>query len=110
MAMTSGYGGICAPTPFKAIIARLIERLAIRRSCRAITCTPGLQRYLRQVSGREVHLVTNGVSNDDFALSLKLKISVRKIGSKHERDLVLDRKSTRLNSSHSCASRMQSSA
>jgi hypothetical protein len=75
IAMASGYGGTTKKRPFKAFIARKIERLAIRRSYCAITCTPGLKDHLERVSGREVLLIPNGVSDLDSDLAITLKLT-----------------------------------
>src|SRR5690554_5920017 len=63
IAMSSGYGGIAQVKPVKAFIARIIERLAIKRSLFTITCTPGLRYYLEKISGRDIVLITNGVES-----------------------------------------------
>src|SRR5690554_1687012 len=63
IAISSGYGGITQAKPFKAFVAKLIERLAIKRSLFTITCTPGLRDYLEKVSGRDIVLITNGVGS-----------------------------------------------
>lgn len=73
IAQESGYGGNVKKKPFKAKISRIIERFAIRRSYLAITCTPGLQTYLSAISGREVLLIPNGISDDDLDLINELK-------------------------------------
>ncbi len=72
IAMESGYGGLVDRSPFKARIARVIERLAIRRARVVITCTPGLKQYLEYISGCEVLLITNGVSDEDMSVANKL--------------------------------------
>ncbi|MDP2158953.1 MAG: hypothetical protein Q8K02_00585, partial [Flavobacterium sp.] len=84
IAMGSGYGGNLPPKPFKAKIARLVEKFAIRRSFVSITCTKGLQEYLQNVSGRQVLLVPNGVACDDLDLILNIKHNVTKVNFSDE--------------------------
>ncbi|WP_067865117.1 glycosyltransferase family protein [Neptuniibacter marinus] len=78
IAQETGYGGIVRKKAFKAKISRLIERFAIRRSYLAITCTPGLQKYLSQISNRELVLVPNGINDNDLDLINQLKIKSKK--------------------------------
>lgn len=78
IAMDSGYGGNVPPKPFKAKIARFVEKCAIRRSYLTITCTKGLQEYLEKISGRQVLLVPNGVASDDLDLIFNIKNKIIK--------------------------------
>ncbi len=71
IAMKSGYGGMVKPNNRKALIARFIEYLAIKSSYMTITCTPGLKKYLRQLSNKEIYLVRNGISKCDFEIAQK---------------------------------------
>lgn len=73
IAIASGYGGNVPIKNFRAKIARMIERWAIRRAFVAITCTTGLQDYLQKISGRKVLLIPNGIGDDDFQLIEKVK-------------------------------------
>lgn len=76
IAIASGYGGAHKPRNLKAIVAKLIERLAIRNSKLTITCTPGLVKHLNQVAGREtVKLITNGFSQSDYDLVQQIRSS-----------------------------------
>lgn len=68
IAQASGYGGVVNKQPVKSYISRIIERFAIRRSYLTITCTPGLQVYLSELSGNEVLLIPNGISDEDISL------------------------------------------
>lgn len=73
IAQATGYGGNVRSKPFKALITRQIERFMISRSFLTITCTRGLQEYLEELSGRQVFLIPNGISEEDYLLSIKLK-------------------------------------
>lgn len=73
IAMGSGYGGNLPPKPFKAKIARFVEKYATRRSFVTITCTKGLQEYLQKISGCQVLLVPNGLAGQDFDLISNFK-------------------------------------
>ena len=84
IAQKTGYGGLCKKKPFKSIITRIIERLMIRHSYLTITCTNGLQKYLRELSGKEILLIPNGVSDEDYDLAQKLKKQKQKDKAKKE--------------------------
>lgn len=85
IAQNTGYGGNVKKKPFKAMITRAVERFLIRRAFLTITCTNGLQEYLEKVSGRSIHLIPNGVLDDDFEFAQKLK---NKIKEKNEDELI----------------------
>lgn len=72
IAQATGYGNMVKSKPFKAIITRLIERLIIRRSYLVITCTNGLQSYLKKISGKEILLIPNGILDEDYEFTKKL--------------------------------------
>lgn len=82
IAMESGYGGTSKRKPFKAFIARKIEKIIIRRSFLTITCTNGLRDYLEKISCRSVLLIPNGVLDVNFSLinSIATKSSHLSIG------------------------------
>lgn len=69
VSMKGGYGGLVKPSPKKAIIARFIEFIAIKSCYATITCTPGLQKYFKALSRKEIYLVRNGVSASDFEMA-----------------------------------------
>jgi len=73
IAMESGYGGTVKPKKIKAFISRMIERVAIKKSKLTITCTPGLQKYLKELSSREIILIINGYRKKDYEIVQKLK-------------------------------------
>lgn len=87
IAMKTGYGGNSEPQKIKSFIARIFELIAIRSSGLAITCTPGLQKYLAQLSNKEVLLVTNGFSNADWKEVSALKKEILK-AYRSEKDLI----------------------
>jgi len=72
IAMKSGYGGTSKPNKKKYYFAKFIEKLAIKVSTLTITCTPGLQDYLQNISNKEVLLVPNGYSKEDQNIVNKL--------------------------------------
>lgn len=84
IAMDSGYGGNFPCKPFKAKIARFVEKYAIRRSYLTITCTTGLQEYLQKISGRKVFLIPNGVACDDFDIIFNIKNKIIKKNASEE--------------------------
>lgn len=65
IAMKTGYGGTSNPQPIKSFIAKKIETYVIKRSPLTITCTPGLQKYLTEISPENILLITNGYSQSD---------------------------------------------
>lgn len=73
IAIKSGYGGIVKPNKIKYFISRYIEKMAIKRSCLTITCTPGLQNYLRKLSDNNIVLITNGYSKKNHEIINILK-------------------------------------
>jgi hypothetical protein len=73
IAQESGYGGNVRKKPIKAKVTRVIERLIIRNSYVVITCTNGLQEYLSKVSGQNVILIPNGISDSDYAVAQRVK-------------------------------------
>ncbi len=78
IAMQTGYGGTAKPAPFKAKLARMVERFAIQRAACSITCTPGLQTHLEKVSGKPLLLILNGVSKENFQYIQQTKESITK--------------------------------
>lgn len=66
IAQDSGYGGTTKPKKLKAKLSRLIERFIISRSILTITCTPGLQTYLSELSKLDIVLIPNGISQSDL--------------------------------------------
>lgn len=78
IAQRSGYGEIANSQPLKSAITRIIERIIIRKAYLTITCTNGLQDYLQDLSKKEILLIPNGVSDEDYNTAheiLKNKIS-----------------------------------
>lgn len=78
IAQKSGYGGTTRNNPLKSWITRKIERFLISRSYMTITCTPGLQYYLSELSNKHIFLIPNGVSEQRLALIDSLKKSPKK--------------------------------
>ncbi|MFM5676228.1 hypothetical protein ACET57_04105 [Aeromonas veronii] len=78
IAIKDGYGGLAKPNKIKAFIARCIEKISIRHSYATITCTPGLQRHLNQLSKNKIFLVRNGISRHDYELAKKIIIERNK--------------------------------
>lgn len=66
IAIQDGYGGLVKPNLLKAKIARKIEKFCIDRSVLSITCTPGLKKYLSKISSKEILLIPNGISRENF--------------------------------------------
>ena len=73
ISIASGYGGNAIKRPFKACIARKIERWAIKRALVTITCTNGLKTHLEKVSGKSIILAANGISNEDLEIIQNIK-------------------------------------
>jgi hypothetical protein len=71
IAMSSGYGGSVKPRPYQALIARLIESLALRKSYASVTVTPGLKEYLEGMSSKHIFLIRNGLSNERLLIAAK---------------------------------------
>ncbi|MGG4605776.1 hypothetical protein ACLPHM_13360 [Paenalcaligenes sp. Me131] len=69
IAQATGYGGTTERKPFKAKITKIIEKIIIRRSKIAITCTLGLKLHLENLSKRKITLIPNGILDDDHKLS-----------------------------------------
>ena len=67
-AISGGYGGGIRSRPFRAKLARMVENIALFRSRKVITCTPGLYFYLSKLycskNGNKVELIYNGHSID----------------------------------------------
>lgn len=80
IAIDSGYGGNASKNHFKAKIARMVERWAIRRSFISITCTTGLQAYLQSVAGHGLIFIPNGIGDDDLQIikTIKNNIAIKK--------------------------------
>lgn len=72
IAIKNGYGGLTKSNMFKAYIASIVEKLAIKRSVLTITCTQGLKDYLSNLSKREILMITNGYSKEDYEIVQKL--------------------------------------
>lgn len=70
--INGGYGGLAKPNKLKSYIASIIETFAIKRSVLTITCTQGLKNYFVKLSNREILLITNGYSKDDYVIVEKL--------------------------------------
>lgn len=75
IAIRTGYGGTVPSRKTKALVCQLIENCAIKRSILTITCTTGLQKYLQSISLKEILLITNGVSIEDFNMTRMMKKS-----------------------------------
>lgn len=73
IAIRSGYGNLIKPKPFKAWVARLIEKIAIRNVALCVTCTPGLQEYLQTIANKKVLFIPNGFNSSDYELVKKIK-------------------------------------
>lgn len=73
IAMKSGYGGIVKPNKTKYLMARYIEKIAIKRSCLTITCTVGLHDYLNGLSNEDILLITNGYGKKSYEIVKNLK-------------------------------------
>ena len=73
IAMKSGYGGTCNPSFIKSFIAKIIEIFAMYRSAIAITCTNGLQKYLTEITNKNILLITNGYNQKSLQIVNKLK-------------------------------------
>ncbi|MGU5725788.1 hypothetical protein [Aeromonas caviae] len=73
ISQATGYGGNVRSKPLKAWFTRKIERFIIRRSFITITCTPGLRDYLEDVSGRQIILIPNGISDERMKIIEKVK-------------------------------------
>ena len=78
IAQNTGYGGITKPKPIKAKVTRIIEYILANRACMVITCTNGLQQYLEEVTKKQVLLIPNGISDEDFQLAEQAKYSEHK--------------------------------
>ncbi len=79
IAMKSGYGGTVKPNIFKASITRMIEYIGIKLSILTITCTPGLQQYLQNLTNKRILLIPNGYNEEDK----KIVNDLRSIESKN---------------------------
>ncbi len=88
IAMQTGYGSTAKPTPFKAKLARMVERFAIKRAALSITCTPGLQTHLEKVSGKPLLLILNGVSKENFQYIQQAKESITKQNKPHTLNII----------------------
>ncbi|WP_130202627.1 glycosyltransferase family protein [Pseudidiomarina tainanensis] len=75
IAQATGYGGNVRRKPIKAWVSRKVEWFLIQRSYLTITCTPGLQRHLESVSGRNIIMIPNGISDERINLIKRLKKS-----------------------------------
>ncbi|PHM26217.1 hypothetical protein [Xenorhabdus budapestensis] len=64
--ISSGYGGDFRKKKFKAKIAKVIERIMIKRSYLTITCTLGLQKYLEEISAKKILVIPNGILFTDI--------------------------------------------
>jgi len=68
----SGYGGIYKPNKIKYLLSKITEYIGIKQANLTVTCTPGLQKYLQNLSGKKIILILNGYSNDDQNIVDKL--------------------------------------
>jgi hypothetical protein len=73
IAMRSGYGGNSKPKKVKAWIASRVEKFAMNKAALTITCTPGLQEYLQNLTRKDVLLILNGCSEKDKQIVGKIK-------------------------------------
>ncbi|OOE73673.1 hypothetical protein BZG23_11270 [Salinivibrio sp. ML290] len=73
IAQATGYGGNVKCKPLKSIFTRQVERFLIRRAFLTITCTNGLHKYLEEISSRNVILIPNGISGEDYKRAQSLK-------------------------------------
>jgi len=89
IAMDTGYGGLARPNKSKAFIGRLIERLALKRAYKRITCTPGLVNYLQDLSNVNLTYIPNGISYADYELVSKIKKKVVHNSDTERNDFVL---------------------
>lgn len=78
IAMKSGYGGTAKPNKSKAFVTAFVEKFAINRAALTITCTNGLKNYLERLASKQVLLIMNGYSQNDFEVVRKLKKQVKK--------------------------------
>lgn len=70
IAIKDGYGGLVKPNKLKYKIAKLIEKFCIKNSILTITCTPGLHKYLSEISDNKktILLIPNGISKSRYDL------------------------------------------
>jgi len=78
IAIKTGYGGLVKPNKIKASLCKFIEKTAIKRSYITITCTLGLQEYLKKISQKNVLLITNGSSQKDIEIIETLRTLEKK--------------------------------
>lgn len=80
IAMHTGYGGTVRPAHCKALIARMIEQIAIWRSALAITCTPGLMSYhTTWLTRKRMLLILNGFPDHEFQIAQKARLDAKKV-------------------------------
>lgn len=73
IAMKSGYGNTVSPNLVKSYLASLLEFFFINRAALAITCTTGLQSYFKNLTSKNILLITNGYNKIDYEIVQKLK-------------------------------------
>lgn len=81
IAINDGYGGLVKKNFIKANIAKIIEYFVMKKSDLVITCTPGLYDYLSKFCSKEILMIPNGISEENFKLIKKASTS-SKLNSK----------------------------
>ncbi len=73
ISQASGYGNTTKKKFIKSFITKQLEKFIINRSYLTIACTPGLVKYLENISNKKIIFIPNGISEERINLIKELK-------------------------------------